>query len=212
MKSCSTCHRTYSDETITFCLVDGSILSAPFAPEATQPLGAARLTNPPPTEILPYSEAVPPTIRSPFPLNPPTPKPAPHQLGEFSPDQKSGTFKMFTRRFLLGILFGAPAGLIIGLVGNQLILEGRHRADAAFGGLIFGAILGAIILPISKVRFIKRTFLDLLIGAPIGLTIALIGNQLILGGRQRADAGLGGILFGAILGAIILPVIRYARK
>ena len=211
MKSCPTCHRTYSDETITFCLVDGSILSAPYEPEATRPLGAARITNPPPTEILPNSYAVPPTIRSPFPLNHPTPNPAP-QFGEFSSDQKSGAFKMFIRRFLLGILIGAPTGVIIGLVGNQLILNGRNLADAGFGGAIIGAILGAIILPISRVRFIKRILLDFLIGAPIGLIIALIGNQLILNGRQRAEAGFGGLVFGAILGAIILPVIRYARK
>lgn len=211
MKSCPTCHRTYSDETITFCLVDGSILSAPYEPEATQPLAAARLTNPPPTEILPDREAVPPTIRSPFPLNPSTPYPAP-QLGSSTPDQKPGAFKMFIRRFLLGILIGVPAGLIIGFVGNQLILDGRNRSAALFGGAVFGAILGAIILPISRVRFIKRIFLDFLIGAPIGLVVALIGNQLILDGKHRAEAGFGGLMIGAILGALILPVIRYARK
>ena len=144
MKSCPTCHRTYSDETITFCLVDGSILSAPFEPDMTQPLAAARLTNPPPTEILPYSEAVPPTIRSPFPLNPPTPNPAP-QLGEFSPDQKSGKFKRIIKRVVLGIVIGAPAGLIIGL---NFPHYGQPKDDAAIGGLVEGAFLGAIVVGI----------------------------------------------------------------
>jgi hypothetical protein len=35
MKSCPSCDRTYADESNTFCLVDGAILSAPYDPEAT---------------------------------------------------------------------------------------------------------------------------------------------------------------------------------
>ena len=35
MKSCPTCNRTFED-TLTYCLIDGSILSAPFDPQATQ--------------------------------------------------------------------------------------------------------------------------------------------------------------------------------
>jgi hypothetical protein len=42
MKSCPTCNRTYSDNTITFCLVDGTILSAPYDPEATQRIPESR--------------------------------------------------------------------------------------------------------------------------------------------------------------------------
>lgn len=157
------------------------------------------------------SYALPPTIRSPIPLNAPTPNPAP-QVAQVSPDQKSDNFKRFIRRFLLGIFIGAPTGLIVGLIGNQLLLGGKNLADAAFAGAIIGAILGAIILPISRVRFIKRVLLDILIGAPVGLIIALIGNQLILGGMSRGDAAFAGLLCGAILGAIILPGIRYAWK
>lgn len=50
MKSCPTCKRTFED-TFTFCLVDGTILSPPFDPQATQS-SKARDTNPPPTEVL----------------------------------------------------------------------------------------------------------------------------------------------------------------
>jgi hypothetical protein len=46
MKSCPTCNRTYSDDTITFCLVDGSILSAPYDPEATQSFSYPQNTEP----------------------------------------------------------------------------------------------------------------------------------------------------------------------
>jgi len=30
MKRCPSCHRTYADETMSFCLADGSLLSAPY--------------------------------------------------------------------------------------------------------------------------------------------------------------------------------------
>jgi hypothetical protein len=51
MKSCLTCNRTFED-TLTYCLVDGSILSAPFDPQATVIIPSARKTDPPPTEVL----------------------------------------------------------------------------------------------------------------------------------------------------------------
>ena len=51
MKSCPDCNRTFED-TLTFCLVDGSILSAPFDPRATQHHPASRNTDPSPTEIM----------------------------------------------------------------------------------------------------------------------------------------------------------------
>lgn len=35
MKTCPQCGRTYSDETLSFCLADGELLSAPFDPDAT---------------------------------------------------------------------------------------------------------------------------------------------------------------------------------
>jgi hypothetical protein len=55
MKSCPTCNRTFED-TFTFCLVDGSILSAPFDPQTTQKMPEPRQTEPPPTEVLPAAE------------------------------------------------------------------------------------------------------------------------------------------------------------
>lgn len=51
MKSCPQCQRTFED-TLTFCLVDGSVLSAPYQPETTQVYPAAKagdtLIAPPP--------------------------------------------------------------------------------------------------------------------------------------------------------------------
>ena len=53
MKSCPTCNRTYPDDTVAFCLVDGSVLSAPYDSAATMPSPAARDTNPPATLVKP---------------------------------------------------------------------------------------------------------------------------------------------------------------
>jgi hypothetical protein len=68
MKSCPTCNRTFED-TLTYCLIDGSILSAPFDPHATLLIPQARQTEPPPTEVLRPQEEIkqeiPPTIASP---------------------------------------------------------------------------------------------------------------------------------------------------
>ena len=52
IKQCPSCNRTYSDESISFCLADGTLLSAPYASSKDEA---------PPTEILPTPKAVPPT-------------------------------------------------------------------------------------------------------------------------------------------------------
>jgi len=54
IKRCPSCNRTYSDESISFCLADGALLSAPYASSKDEA---------PATEILPAPSrvAVPPT-------------------------------------------------------------------------------------------------------------------------------------------------------
>jgi hypothetical protein len=52
MKSCPACGRTYADETLTFCLDDGSTLSATSGHYKTERISASRNTEPPPTEVL----------------------------------------------------------------------------------------------------------------------------------------------------------------
>lgn len=46
MKKCPTCNRTYADPTLTFCLADGALLSAPYDAEATQAEPASNDTEP----------------------------------------------------------------------------------------------------------------------------------------------------------------------
>lgn len=62
MKRCLVCNRTYADETLTFCLADGSLLSAPYDSNATLHQPIPQSTHSMPTEVLPpamlTSEAV----------------------------------------------------------------------------------------------------------------------------------------------------------
>ncbi len=76
MKSCPTCNRTYPDDTLAFCLMDGSVLSAPYDPSETR-APTRRSNEPPPTEVI--SAATKPaepraplqsTIRAPVPQVP----------------------------------------------------------------------------------------------------------------------------------------------
>jgi len=41
MKKCPTCDRTYADDTFSFCLADGALLSASYDPDATLVLRSA---------------------------------------------------------------------------------------------------------------------------------------------------------------------------
>jgi hypothetical protein len=57
MKSCPTCRRTYTDESLLYCLYDGSALVLPYDPEATQRIPSPRVTNQQPTEVLSYDRS-----------------------------------------------------------------------------------------------------------------------------------------------------------
>jgi hypothetical protein len=60
MKACPTCNRTYADESLTYCLADGALLSAPYDPEATQRLHLPHTNNSANTEVL---VSAPPTLQ-----------------------------------------------------------------------------------------------------------------------------------------------------
>ena len=103
MKSCPTCKRTFED-TFTFCLIDGSVLSAPFDPAARSVDQSAREPDPPRTEVLrvaassetlqetraaPPPANLQPTITSPFSPQPIAQEfypPAPSSSSEVTPD------------------------------------------------------------------------------------------------------------------------------
>jgi hypothetical protein len=53
MKQCPSCSRTFSDDTLVYCLEDGSALDNASDPGATQIMPPPRVTSPPPTEFAP---------------------------------------------------------------------------------------------------------------------------------------------------------------
>jgi hypothetical protein len=66
MKQCPSCSRTFSDNTLVYCLEDGSALGNAYDPGATQILPPPRVTSPPPTEFAPSNlpPSQPPQQRS----------------------------------------------------------------------------------------------------------------------------------------------------
>ena len=59
VKQCPVCSRTFSDDTLVYCLDDGSVLANANDAGATQRMPSPRSTNPPPTEYLPPSKPSP---------------------------------------------------------------------------------------------------------------------------------------------------------
>jgi hypothetical protein len=53
MKRCPACNRTFSDETLSFCIADGQLLSPSYDSPATLPLAPARATAEKTTEVFP---------------------------------------------------------------------------------------------------------------------------------------------------------------
>src|SRR5947209_1507468 len=68
MKRCPTCNRTYSDETLSFCLADGALLSASEDPQATLTLPSSQ--DPQETLRIPASQI--PQVTQPSPSAPKT--------------------------------------------------------------------------------------------------------------------------------------------
>ena len=122
MKSCPTCKRTYPDDTLAFCLVDGSILSAAYDSAPTQRVPPPRNTSPPATELFrsssdPQSHAQS-TIRAPAPDVPPL----------YSSNRVSESSEA-PRRSLVPWILISTAILLVGIVGVVVVIS-----KMSFGG------------------------------------------------------------------------------
>ena len=154
MKSCPTCNRTYPDDTLAFCLVDGSILSAPYDSAATTPSPAARDTDPPATAVIrgssvdsppathPGSRDLQSTILAPFKPQQSSPQQAhyaaqPAQYVQYRSDdepRKSSVTKKVL--IVLGVFGGLLVAffvllLILGPVATSIKNSTPRKADAS---------------------------------------------------------------------------------
>lgn len=119
IKQCPTCNRTYSDESISFCLADGALLSAPYDGPKEEP---------PPTEILPEAhnpvaatEAAPPAVPTLTSL-PGARKYSPLPANQPQSNQQSRAL------ILLAVAILAVAALVIGGVAARRLFAKRSAA------------------------------------------------------------------------------------
>ena len=109
MKSCPTCNRTYPDDTLAFCLIDGSVLSAPYDARTEQPRG----NEPPPTERLQSTprgpETAPPKLPQTMPTSPPV----------YAVNRQPGSNSSGKQWLAVGI-----AAFLVLIVGFVLLLAG----------------------------------------------------------------------------------------
>lgn len=164
MKSCPTCNRTFED-TFTFCLVDGAVLSAPYDPEATKRIPEAYKNDPSTTEVLPgnapLASSAPGSAsqarlqdvvsESTKPSHEPAPK-------------KPSTFKRIIRAMIKCGLIGILPGILVGVTSKLASISGwpgnsYQQFEAIGGGALGGFVLGAILLPLLW-KFIKYVWRD----------------------------------------------------
>lgn len=129
MKICPTCNRTYADETLSFCLDDGSTLSAFYDSPATQRIPPARNTDQAPTEVL-YSAPNPPLQPTITSLQPPP------SLGEKQASRADGNRSNKTGLILVvGVLLGVilTAGIAVSFIwlGEENKTANRPNSNIA---------------------------------------------------------------------------------
>src|SRR5262245_48508260 len=114
MKSCPTCNRTYPDDTLAFCLVDGAVLSAPYDPEQTRRIPPQRPTAPAVIQLISDQWGPPQqsTIHAPAPAAP-----------SRHPQSASVETVESRQRSLAPWLLIAGAILIVGIFGVWMIVS-----------------------------------------------------------------------------------------
>lgn len=127
VKSCPTCNRTYSDDSLSFCLVDGAALSDVYDPYATSPASGGRVApgqgwepradSEATVQIQQSSVTVPAQRFNYFP-------PAPQQTG----NRNSAAIWIVVGAAVLLFFLGIVAVVAIGLVGYISTNKNREVA------------------------------------------------------------------------------------
>lgn len=121
MKSCPTCNRTYPDDTLAFCLIDGSVLSAPYDPKTKQ----QQANEPPPTEWLHSTPGRPET--APPRLQPTMPNSAP----VYAVDRQPGSNSSGKKWLAVGIaaFMVLIAGVVLLFVGSAWVASPNSKPE-----------------------------------------------------------------------------------
>lgn len=220
MKRCPTCQRTYTDDSLTFCLEDGALLINEASSSSSEPPATMILSEPPatssnrsaaPTEIYnatPTQGAASPGYTTPPPSWTPPPQsstPHAHSQGQQSWSAATAPDAAPPNKFLLAII----GGIVMVLPSLVPAVQFGCCLWAAAGGLLAsalyikksptkvelgeGAILGAIAGGVGGL-------INLLAGLP--LAYALYGPE----GPYTSDDGnvSGALIVVGIIGTLML--------
>jgi hypothetical protein len=234
VKSCPTCNRTYPDDTLAFCLVDGSILSAPYDPQATiraaVPDSMAQRT-----EVLASNDllsipsldktlsALPVGIKPAASIEPDnmghTDKALPHSLGQWlfalAIASLLGALSLFTYSFIL----------LTRRTGQEVLFRASEASTLILLGAVIGAIHGLVIKVVLMLSsgFLVNRHRAVLVGGIVGTIIALIHRWLI--GSYRLPFGppygdevfrlehlVVAVVYGVSLGLILGDLHRLSKR
>ena len=134
MKRCPLCNRTYADETISFCLADGALLSAPYDSQATEQFPTARSTDPPPTEILPHTPGLNPTQPAKEILSQTIASPVSPNREKFEPQAAPAMRRTSGLPWIIGGLFVLIAISIVFIIGYNMGGEKAERSNGNASG------------------------------------------------------------------------------
>ncbi|MBD0325392.1 MAG: hypothetical protein ICV68_03120 [Pyrinomonadaceae bacterium] len=131
MKICPTCQSTYADDSLTYCLSDGAILSALRDPHETLRIPAAQNTDPAPTEVL-YparrSSSQAPTLQPTIPASPQPFYPEP-QRSQAPLKRRRSTGLILGAGVLLGIALAVAMAVSFNWLGKNDATDNRSQSN-----------------------------------------------------------------------------------
>jgi len=172
MKSCPTCKRTYPDDNLAFCLMDGAVLSAPYDSANAERDEAARGSNARRTEVMnPPPKRVEP--------GPPLQSPIRARAQQATSPYSDG--RHVTQQAATGLIRGAFAlrgvvGIFIGMLTLVLQTAGFRIVFLGFAAYLFASGVCALVAGLRAWITGKTGWLLLLDGilGAIGGVLALL--------------------------------------
>ena len=210
MKACPTCKRTYEDD-LTFCLVDGSVLSAPFDARAAQGVPIRARASPPRTEILPREDPLASTL----PAQPTTLyRPPSEKTSEERRVNAPATGALWA-------LFKLVLAILSSTLWFTIILKflGEDAIKSAYAGAAFGLLYVLLMVPLLVIISLTRTprLASRFYGAISGIAVAAIVAGIISAINQSYQSSIlllsftGAFLFGGPL-ALVFGILLWPSR